>query len=245
MKIAVFGASGKMGKEIAIASHKRGHSSYWGFSSRENVTLEGYAHVGSSWRDELIKNADIIFDFSLPQALPHVIEAVKEYRKPLVSGVTGYSDSSIDLLFELGQSVPCFWSPNFSLGIAILKQLVSQLAHFSEEFDFQIEEIHHNQKKDAPSGTAKLLQDALSAQLPSDKKGLIPFPVSIRGGGVFGDHRVLAMGQDEMLILEHRAMSRQLFATGAVKVAEWLVAKPKGVYKIDDYINDKLSKGEA
>lgn len=113
--------------------------------------------------------------------------------------------------------------------------MARMLAQFSrlEGYDFQIEELHHNRKKDKPSGTALFLQEKLQSAVGSPLEA----PVAIRGGGIFGIHRVWAMGQEETITLEHTAMNRRVFARGALKAATWLLGRPPGFYSMDDVLN--------
>ncbi len=177
------------------------------------------------------QDIDVVIDFSSPELFGKVVQWCAKHKKPLVSGTTGIQENHKKMLAAAAQSVGIAWAPNMSLGIATLRKA---LAVFSQikEFDFQIEEFHHNKKKDNPSGTALLLQNSLQEAVG---RGL-PAPIGIRGGGIFGTHKVWAMSDEEVLMFEHQALNRGVFAKGALIVAQQIVAKGPGSYGIDDFI---------
>ena len=121
-----------------------------------------------------------------------------------------------------------------SLGVAVLTEALEVFSKISQ-YDFQIEEFHHNRKKDRPSGTAKSLQEKLEHSVGRK----LPEPVSIRGGGIFGVHKVHAMAEEEHLVFEHIALNRAVFARGAVEAAQWLCSKKKGFYSMRDVLYNK------
>ena len=188
--------------------------------------------------------ADVIVDFSAPDSLCAVAGYVRRTGTPLVSGTTGYLPQQMDLLRQLGNYAPVLHSANFSIGIAVLRRLAAQAAEvLGDAFDIEIVETHHNQKADAPSGTAKLLLEAVDP-------GHIYSPVygregrsarrspreigvhALRGGTVAGTHTVHFFGPDEELEFTHRAASRQIFVNGALHMARLLPGKPRGVYDL-------------
>ena len=118
-------------------------------------------------------------------------------------------------LTKAAESCPVLWSANMSLGVNFVAELIKSLSVLEEDFDFQIEETHHRHKVDKPSGTAILLQESLQAKL----KKTLPEPLSVRGGGVFGIHKLMAMSEEETITIEHVALNRKVFAKGAVKAA--------------------------
>lgn len=191
--------------------------------------------------------ADAIVDFSHESALPAVAAYVRRTGSALVSGTTGYSDEQMAELRALGEVAPVMHSGNYSLGVAALRHLVAQAARELPGFDVEIVECHHNQKADAPSGTAKLLFDAIN-----EAEGGTLTPVhgregacgartprevgihAVRGGTVAGAHTVSFFGLDEELSLTHRATSRQIFATGAIAAVRAIVGKQPGFYTFDE-----------
>lgn len=222
-KILIFGASGRMGQEIAeiIGEQKSLKLAYQVDKKKSGdiVTLDSVS----------AKNVDVVIDFSHADAVENIIKFCVSEKRPLVSGTTGLSKETKSKLQKASSTIPIMWSPNMSLGIAVLNKAIQSLAAL-DEFDFQIEEIHHSKKKDAPSGTAILLQETLEKTVQRKPQG----PLSIRGGGVFGIHRIFAMGEEETLMFEHVALNRRVFARGAVKAAEKLAVKKPGFYQLAD-----------
>lgn len=218
-KLAIIGSTGRMGQEIAALAPSLGFDVTIGVS--KSSPLAG-AQPGA---------CDVVIDFSLPEAIEEVIAWCVKYRKPLVSGVTGLSEAQKKAYQKAGEQIPVLWAPNMSLGIAVMARLLTNLKKL-EGFDFQIEELHHSMKRDKPSGTAVFLQEKLESAVGKP----CPEPLAIRGGGIFGIHRVWAMGAEEVITLEHTAMNRRVFARGALKAADWLVNQPAGIYRMDDVL---------
>ena len=192
----------------------------------------------------LEKVADVVIDFSRPEALAEVASYVRRTGTPLLSGTTGYTAEQLEQLRSLGTAVPVLWSANFSLGVAVLVRALQAVSDvLKPDFDIEITETHHNQKADAPSGTAKLLLSAIdpAGQLrpvygregncgrrQKDEVGIH----ALRGGTVAGTHTVHFFGLDEELEFTHRAASRQIFASGALHIARMLPGKAPGVYDL-------------
>jgi 4-hydroxy-tetrahydrodipicolinate reductase len=172
---------------------------------------------------------DVVIDFSLPELTDDVIDWCVANKKPLVSGVTGISLEQKKHFTQAGQTIPALWAPNMSLGVAVLSRMLAEFRNL-KGFEFQIEELHHKRKKDKPSGTALFLQEKMEAAIGEEA----PAPLAIRGGGIFGIHRIWAMGEEETITLEHNAMNRRVFARGALKAAQWLLSQKPGLYQLDD-----------
>ncbi|UXR65695.1 4-hydroxy-tetrahydrodipicolinate reductase [Bdellovibrio bacteriovorus] len=223
IKIGLFGSTGRMGKEIAavIEANPRCELSY--------TPLRG-----EKWDSKKAATLDVWIDFSSPEALKDVLKKASENKTPVVCGTTGFSKKEKDLLKKYSGKIPVLWSSNMSLGVAVLNEALKSLAAISH-FDFQIEEIHHNRKKDRPSGTAITLQENLEKAV--GKK--LPEALAIRGGGVFGVHKIFAMSDEEVLTFEHTALNRTVFAKGSVQAAEWLVKQKPGLYQIRDVLFGK------
>jgi len=193
---------------------------------------------------ETMEKADVVIDFSRPEALPALAAYVRRTGTPLLSGTTGYTAEEKAALNALGAYAPVLWSANFSLGIAVLYRALRVVSDvLKADFDIEIVETHHNQKADAPSGTAKLLLSAIdpdSAMTPvygregntgkrtKDEIGMH----ALRGGTVPGTHSVHYFGLDEELEFTHRAGSRQIFVSGALHMARLLPGKPNQVYDL-------------
>ena len=181
-----------------------------------------------------IKNCDVAIDFSQPGAVEEICRAALQDRRPLVIGTTGHSPEQRRLIEETAKSVPIVFASNFSVGVNALFALTGKAVKIlGDEFDLEIIETHHVMKKDAPSGTAKTLAEILKQARKSDKK--IPIQ-SIREGEVVGEHTVIFDGAGERLELVHRARSRETFAKGALRAAEWVIGKPAGLYTMQDVL---------
>lgn len=219
-RLVIVGITGRMGTAVSELATE------YGFK----VTA-GVSRTGTTLENLNANECDVVIDFSLPELTPQVLAWCTQNKKPLISGVTGLRESDHKEFSKAGTEIPVLWSPNMSMGVAILMRALRQLKPL-KDYDFQIEEVHHRNKKDAPSGTAKALQAVLTDTIGR----ILPEPLSIRGGGIFGIHKVLAMGEDEVLSFEHTALSRRVFARGALRAAQWLLNQPAGLYQIDDVL---------
>lgn len=195
-------------------------------------------------------DAQVIIDFSHFCALDAILKYGLEKKCALVLAATGYSDKQNNQILKASKSIPIFQSGSMSLGINMLRKLVKQAAKaIGEDFDIEIIERHHNRKLDAPSGTALLLADAINEALPSkktyncsrsgqsakrnnDEIGIH----AIRGGTIVGEHEIIFAGNDEIIELKHTALSRNNFATGAIKAAKFICDKAPGYYNMDDML---------
>lgn len=194
--------------------------------------------------------ADVLVDFSNASCLPHVLAYARRTGCAVVSGTTGYDDAQAAELADLARTNAVLHSGNFSLGVACLRHAVALAARELAGFDVEVVECHHNQKVDAPSGTANLLVDAVrAARVSCGHDDLVPTygrhgmcgardpreigVHSLRGGTVAGTHTVSLFGPDEEVSLTHRAGSRRIFATGAVEAARRMAGRPAGTYDFD------------
>lgn len=193
--------------------------------------------------------AELAVDFSNKAALPHVLAYVERTGARLVSGTTGYAEDELAQIRALGQKTAVIQSGNYSLGVAALRHVTRLAAESLPGWDVEIVETHHNQKADAPSGTANMLlaeidpegkdsvvygREGMVGARPKREVGMH----SLRGGTVAGTHEVHFFGQDEEVCLTHRATSRQIFVTGAVAAAKRLLAKEPGFYTFDQLMFD-------
>jgi len=175
----------------------------------------------------------VLIDFSLPHAIKDYVSLVRELQKPLVVGTTGLKESELNKLRGLAETAPVVWAPNMSIGINVLRNLVQSAAKLlPETFSVHITETHHAQKKDAPSGTAKQLAADLKSVL---KNPDIPIDC-VRAGDVVGEHTVTFYGQGERIELVHRATSRDIFASGALTAAKWILNKKPQFYSMKDVL---------
>jgi len=182
-----------------------------------------------SWSDG--GKPDVIMDFSNPSCLPETVRLCREHGAALVIGTTGLKDSDFEMLRELARQVAVVQSYNFSIGINALKIILANYSKFFEDWDLEIVEIHHNKKKDAPSGTAIMLQNATGRSCPMH---------SLRVGGVPGDHNVIFSNEGEVVVFNHRAISRSVFAHGALKAAEFAATAKPGLYSFEEVLQCSL-----
>ncbi|MFN7729901.1 MAG: 4-hydroxy-tetrahydrodipicolinate reductase [Bdellovibrio sp.] len=232
LQVAVIGAGGRMGQEIEQALLERPDAVPFVGVVREG-SIKGYLNSASSLAAEPLKKSQVWIDFSTLESFSANLKAAVKAKKPLVSGITGLTERHQAELKRASASIPVLWSPNMSFGVAALKKALAITAEL-EDFDFQIEEFHHRHKKDKPSGTALYLQKSLATYVKKE----LPEPLAIRGGGIFGVHKVWMMSDEETLCFEHQALNRKVFAKGAVKAAIWLAVQKPGLYTMDDLLND-------
>ena len=190
---------------------------------------------------------DVVIDFSLPQALPALKEYLLKAGLPAVLCATGYTPADDDIVRHLSEHIPVFRSANMSVGVYVLKALAAQAKKMLPDFDIEIVEKHHNQKADAPSGTALALYNAIASQDNQILYGRSPDSArrqsqeigvhAVRGGTVAGEHEVGFYGSNETLLLTHSAQNRAVFASGALKAAAYLLTQPPGFYTMENYMS--------
>lgn len=201
---------------------------------------------------ELSDKADVIIDFSHHTALPALAEYAVKSGTPLVVATTGHTDEEKAIMLSASEKVAVFFSGNMSIGINLLIELCKIGAKtLGGAFDVEIIEKHHNQKLDAPSGTALMLADAIrderenteyvydrhSVRRVRDKSEIGIH--SVRGGTIVGEHEVIFAGTNEVITLSHSAASREIFANGALRAAKYLASKGAGLYNMSDLINGR------
>ena len=183
---------------------------------------------------DLKAKVDVVIDFSSPDGTALITAWCQKNKVALVSGTTGLSPLQEKELVIASKEIPVFRSPNMSLG---LNGMIEALKTFCQEFsegEVVIEETHHKNKKDSPSGTAKLLHHIVRENVKPEVK--VSEPVSFRVGEVFGVHKVSFIGGGEVVNFEHQALSRGIFAQGAIHAAKWLVGKGPGLYSMEDML---------
>ena len=196
--------------------------------------------------------ADVIIDFSHHTALPSLLDYAKKSCTPIVVATTGHTDEEKSEMISAAESVAVFFSGNMSIGINLLIELCKNAAAtLGESFDVEIIEKHHNQKLDAPSGTAIMIADAIKEERDdteyvydrhSVRKARDTSEIgihSVRGGTIVGEHEVIFAGNNETISLTHTATSREIFANGALRAAKYLANKPAGLYNMSDLINGR------
>lgn len=245
MKILLNGCLGRMGRAVAELAPSRDCTVAAGV---DKVSGEAAYPVYTALAD--CPAADVVIDFSSPAALAEELDYVTAKGLPLVLCTTGLTAEQIEAVKAAAQTVPVFFSSNMSLGVAVLSALTKKAAAvLGDTYDIEIVEMHHNQKLDAPSGTALMLADAAKAGLSyepeytydrhtrrqkRDKKEI--GIASLRGGTVVGEHSVYFAGEQETITLSHSAQSRSVFASGALAAAHFLVGKPAGLYTMEDIL---------
>jgi 4-hydroxy-tetrahydrodipicolinate reductase len=199
--------------------------------------------------------SDVLIDFSQADAVDEICRLAAKHKQPLVIGTTGHSDGQRDGISKCAQKVPIVFASNFSVGVNTMFWLTRKAAELlGAEFDVEIVEMHHRMKKDAPSGTAKTLAEILQRARKIDKvrhgrEGMLgerqPNEIgihSLRGGDVVGDHSVIFANTGERLELTHRASSRETFAKGALRAAQWIVGKSPALYSMQDVLGLNAEK---
>ena len=190
---------------------------------------------------------DVIVDFSYPGNLETILERARRDGAAVVIGTTGYNEAQAALIKEASRELRIMWTSNYSVGVAILRKAVAMVAPaLKDSFDIEIVETHHNQKVDAPSGTARMLLKAVDPDDSFDHvygregvPGVRGHEIGIhalRGGTVAGEHSVFFFGQDETLEFKHTAASRRIFAAGALRAARYVVGQGAGLYNMDDVL---------
>ncbi len=197
--------------------------------------------------------ADVIIDFSTATAIPPLLEYIQNKKVPLVLCTTGLPPELIQQIQKISIDIPIFFSANMSLGVNLLINLAKRATEILADahFDIEIIEKHHNQKIDAPSGTALALADAVNDcldhqynyqynrhdSLKKREKKEIGIH-AIRGGTIVGEHSIIFAGQDEIIELKHTALSKEIFAVGALKASAFLISKPAGLYQMEHLMNE-------
>ncbi len=242
VKILISGASGKMGHAVAAAIAGREDCVTAAGVDIRTETYGGFPIYGTF--KELPEKPDVIIDFSNPAILDDLLEYCLVNGVPAVLATTGYSEEQITAIRKAAASVPVFFSFNMSLGINLLVQLAKKaVSVLGGQFDIEIVEKHHNQKIDAPSGTALMLADAINESMDNGyhyvydrhskrqkrEKNEIGLH-AIRGGTIVGEHDIIFAGHDEVITLSHSAASKEVFAVGAVNAAVFLAKQQPGMY---------------
>ena len=248
VRLILSGCNGKMGRVITRCAAERCDCSVvagFDLNTESHAGFPVYANPANCSLE-----ADVIVDFSHPSALSGVLAYALDKRLPLVVATTGLDEKQVLSLRDAAASIPVFFSANMSMGISLIMDLAKKAASvLGGDFDVEILEKHHNQKVDAPSGTALALADVVNESLGNeyhykydrtaervkrDKKEI--GIQAIRGGSIVGEHDVIFAGQDEVVTFQHTAYSKAIFAKGAVQGAKFLAGKAPGMYDMADVI---------
>lgn len=249
-KIIMNGCNGKMGQVITrLVNDDTDCEIVAGFDVNDTVDN---AYPVFTNPDEFTGDADVVIDFSHPSALTNVLNYCKKRKLPVILATTGFTNEQKQEFTDASKEIPVFFSANMSLGINLLIALAKKATKLLEgNFDIEIVERHHNQKIDAPSGTALAIADAIDETLsfPAEyvydrhavrkkrKKTEIGLH-AVRGGTIVGDHEIIFAGTDEVIELKHSAHSKEVFAVGAIKAAKFITDKPAGMYNMNDLISN-------
>jgi len=265
-RIIVAGASGRMGSRITAlageypelrltgAFERKGH----GAIGKDAGFTAGISETGVKLSDRLediIENSDVIIDFTTPDSTKENIRLSSKYRKAMVIGTTGFSRDDMQGMEGTMGNIPCVMASNMSTGVNVLLRVLQDIAKvLGDEYDIEIIEAHHRLKKDAPSGTAlkmaQALADATNRSLDEvavyARKGLVGERTkkeigiqTIRAGDIVGEHTVIFGGLGERIEITHKASSRDTFARGALRAALWVSGKPAGIYDMQDVLGLK------
>ena len=248
IKVILNGCGGKMGKMVIDSSSQFNNLEIVAGIDKFAASSDDFTVFKSA--EEVNIDYDVLLDFSRAEALNDLLSLTERTKKPLVICSTGFSKEQLDLINEKSKTLPLFKSANMSLGINLINSLLKKVSPLLYgNYDIEIVEKHHNQKVDAPSGTAVLLADTIKNSLKDETKYVYGREGNskreqneigihaIRGGGIIGDHDVIFAGSGEVIELTHKAISREVFAVGALKACEYMstVTKP-GLYNMDDVI---------
>lgn len=244
MKVILNGANGRMGKEVRAAIEKDGTLS---IICAIDKSYEVSTAVQMTDFPAYDIGADVIIDFSHHSAIGAVAEYAKKFNVPVVLCTTGQTEEELEEVNSLAREVPVFFSANMSMGVALLCELAKKSAEVLPDADIEIIEKHHSAKLDAPSGTALMLANAIksvrekltlmlgrSGRREREKNEIGIH--AVRAGSIVGEHEVILATKNEIITVSHSAMSRSVFADGAIAAAKWIKGKTAGLYAMQDLI---------
>ena len=264
INVIVAGAAGRMGSRLialikegsvfALAGAVEGKGHH--VLGQDAGEAAGVGKIGVPITDDvsrLLDRAEVVIDFSAPEATLRHLRAVAERRRAMVIGTIGLNAVELGELESLAGQVPCVFSPNMSVGVNLICKVISEMAKtLGDEYDIEVIEAHHRLKKDAPSGKALKIAEVLARAVNRDlsqvgvyaRKGLIGERKkqeigiqTIRAGDIVGDHTILFGGMGERIEVTHWASSRDTFARGALRAATWVVRQPPGLYDMMDVLD--------
>lgn len=250
LKVILNGCNGAMGRAVTkVVSESLDVEIVAGIDKNIEMHQNSYEVFNNIF--DYKGKADVIIDFSHPSCLDDILSYGKKNNTPMVIATTGLSSEDYKKIESVAKNVPIFKAANMSLGVNLLIDLVKKAAlALQENFDIEIIEKHHNKKVDAPSGTALMIADAINEELDNSmeykygregkkaKREEKEIGIhAVRGGTIPGEHAVIFAGLDEILEIKHTALSKNVFASGAVKAAKFIVNKENSLYKMEDLMN--------
>ncbi len=258
MNIVINGIAGKMGQRILHCSKDFPVNIIGGVDLKENLEkIENNNLIFTDNIRDFSGKCDVIIDFSSPKALDNLLQFAVSEKIKLVIGTTGYSEKEIEKIKKSSEKIPILFSPNMSIGVNFIFHILPTFVKILKEWDIEILELHHNQKKDAPSGTAKKILEIIKNNLSYSpyltygregntgkrKKEEIGC-FAIRGGDIVGEHTIYFITEGERIELTHKASSRDTFARGALKGALFLKDKSSGLFNTLDMIKEIMEKNK-
>lgn len=247
VKIILNGCCGKMGK--VVSSLVKSSDNFLITAGIDRKTSESNYKTFSSIKDCSV-TADVVLDFSRPDSLDSLIEYGKSNNIGLILCTTGYDNNQLEKIKNASSIIPIFRSANMSIGINVINNVLRNISSILyKNFDIEILEAHHNQKVDSPSGTALMLADTIKDSINDNiefingRKGIkkrVHNEIgihSIRGGDIVGEHDIIFAGKGETIQIKHTAISREVFAVGALKACEFMVKRKPGLYSMDNVIS--------
>ena len=250
LEVLVNGCNGKMGQVVCdLIEQNENLVLKAGFD--KNITGE-FAFPVFDKIEDIKERPDVIIDFSIPIATLNILEYASKNNVPIVIATTGFTKEQEEKIKEYSKIIPIFKSANMSFDIMIMKKLVSWLAPLMKDTDIEIIEAHHNRKIDSPSGTAQMLANSINSALGNtlhceynrhdkhEKRDKNEIGMSsIRGGNIVGEHTVQFIGDFETFEIKHTSYSRNVFAEGSLKAANFIVNQKPGLYCMEDMANSK------
>jgi 4-hydroxy-tetrahydrodipicolinate reductase len=250
IKVVVCGASGRMGQTIGRMVKESPDLELAGGINLKSGLFFGAEIVDSKNAESLLERTrpDVLIDFTTAKAAVENVKMASRKGVALVVGTTGFTiDQRAEMEQAIRGNVPAVISSNFSMGVNIFWQLLRDAGKLLKDYDIEVIEAHHRNKKDAPSGTAKTILQILDEEVGSRKKiygreGITERGTEIgvhviRGGDIVGDHKVMFSKNFETIEISHRAYDRSVFATGALHATRWIVGKKPGIYSMNDVLN--------
>jgi 4-hydroxy-tetrahydrodipicolinate reductase len=261
VSVIIVGARGRMGQALIREVVESENLTLAGAVARAGApglgedagSLIGHPEIGVEIGDRIRPTRGaVVVDFSLPEATRANIEACRTHGTPLVLGTTGLDEETLDLLDAAAKEIPVVFAANFSVGVTLLTRLAALAASaLGPSWESEIVEIHHRHKRDAPSGTALRVGEAIATATGRRLSEVVNLArgikegarrpeeigiMALRGGDVVGEHTVMFLGRSERLELIHRAGDRAIFARGALRAARWVVGKEPGLYDMPDVL---------
>ncbi|RLB69731.1 MAG: 4-hydroxy-tetrahydrodipicolinate reductase [Deltaproteobacteria bacterium] len=263
MKVAIVGAAGRMGGrliqavqaadglELSGAIERPGHPQI----GTDAGLLAAVGELGVPITDDLssaMQTADVLIDFTFPEVTLNNLEICAKLGKMVVSGSTGFTPEQKTEVAKYAEKIPVVLAPNMSVGVNACFKLLKEAAKIlGDDFDVEVVELHHNKKKDSPSGTAVRMGEIVAETLGRDYNRVANYHregmcgertkdeigmQTVRGGDIVGEHTVYFIGMGERIEISHRAMSRDMFARGAVRACQWLEGKSSGLFDMQDVL---------